>query len=176
MLLSQIWVQKLGWTLLHFLWQGTAIAVAYAVFRRVLARSLSAQGRYVLSCSALAAMAAAPPLTFVLIPNMPGSSAWTISAAESQRLLPAVVALWMLGVLAFSIRLVGGWRFASHLRSSSHPAPLEWQRHLERVAARVGGKAAGAPVGLVAGECPHGNRMAASGDPGACRVSHGIVS
>jgi hypothetical protein len=44
-LLSQFWIQRLGWTLLHFLWQGTAIAVVYAIFRNLLARSLSAQGR-----------------------------------------------------------------------------------------------------------------------------------
>jgi beta-lactamase regulating signal transducer with metallopeptidase domain len=143
MFLAQFWVQKLGWTLLHFLWQGTAIAVAYAVLRRLLARSLSAQGRYVLACAALVAMAVAPPLTFPLIPNglygnVGGTGSWTISAAESQRLLPAVVALWLLGVLAFSIRLFGGWRFAARLRSSSHSAPPEWQRHLESVAAQVG--------------------------------------
>jgi hypothetical protein len=56
-LVSQYWLQKLGWTLLHFLWQGTAIAVIYLVLRAVLGRSLSAQGRYVLACLALAAMA-----------------------------------------------------------------------------------------------------------------------
>jgi GWxTD domain-containing protein len=140
MFLSQFWVQKLGWTLLHFLWQGTAIAVAYAVLRRLLARSLSAQGRYMLACSALVAMAAAPLLTFFLIPTARGAGTWTISAAESQRLLPAVVALWLLGVLAFSIRLLGGWRFTSHLRSCSHPAPADWQQTLERIAARVGTK------------------------------------
>ncbi len=67
--LSQFWVQRLGWTLLHFLWQGTAITVVYAILRRLLARSLSAQGRYVLACAALMAMATAPPLTFLLIPN-----------------------------------------------------------------------------------------------------------
>ena len=111
MFLSRFRVQKLGWTLLHFLWQGTAIAVAYAVLRRLLARSLSEQGRYVLACAALAAMALAPALTFPLIPNTRGTAAnvtvahgapWTISTAESQR-LPAVVALWMLGVLIFTV-------------------------------------------------------------------------
>ncbi len=33
--LSQFWIQKLGWTLLHFLWQGTAIAMVYAAARAV---------------------------------------------------------------------------------------------------------------------------------------------
>jgi hypothetical protein len=132
--LSQFWVQRLGWTLLHFLWQGTAIVVVYAMLRRMLARSLGAQGRYGLACLALATMAAAPALTFLLIPDARGSVSWTLSATESQRLLPAVVGVWLLGVLAFSIRLFGGWRFAARLRSTSHPAPAEWQQTLERIA------------------------------------------
>ena len=33
---SQFRVQKLGWALLHFLWQGTMIAVVYAALRRLL--------------------------------------------------------------------------------------------------------------------------------------------
>jgi VWFA-related protein len=121
-------VQRLGWTLLHFLWQGTAIVVVYAILRRTLARSLGAQGRYVLACAALLTMAAAPPLTFLLIPDGRGTGSWTISAAASQRLLPGVVALWMVGVVIFSIRLLGGWRFTARLRSTSHPAPAVWQR------------------------------------------------
>lgn len=37
------WVQNLGWTLLHFLWQGTAIALLYAAVRFVAAGRLSPQ-------------------------------------------------------------------------------------------------------------------------------------
>jgi len=70
--LSQLWVQRLGWTLLHFLWQGTAIVMVYAMLRGLLARRLSAQGRYVLAGAALGAMAIAPPLTFLLMPNAGG--------------------------------------------------------------------------------------------------------
>lgn len=138
-LLSQFWVQRLGWTLLHFLWQGTVIALGYAILRNLLARSLlSAQGRYVLACGALLAMVIAPPLTFLVIPSASSTSSWTISAAESQRLLPAVVALWMLGSLTFSIRLLGGWRFTARMRSTAHPAPTEWQQTLQGIAARAG--------------------------------------
>src|SRR5580658_3688912 len=137
MLLPQFWVQRLGWTLLHFLWQGTAIVGVYAMLRRMLGRLLDAQGRYALACLALAAMTVAPPLTFVVIPDARGSAGWTLSAAESQRLLPVVVAVWLLGVLAFSIRLFGGWRFAARLRSTAHPAPAEWRPTLERIAAQV---------------------------------------
>ena len=151
--LSLFWVQRLGWTLLHFLWQGTAIALVYAMLRRLLARSLSAKGRYTLACAALAAMVIAPPLTFLLIPNVFGSSTliasaqvalWTVSPSESQRLMNGVVALWLLGVLGFSLRLFGGWRVTARLRSASYPAPAEWQQAVEQIAARLGGGLLGA--------------------------------
>ena len=35
---SQPWVERLGWTLVHFLWQGLAIAVIYEATRRGMAR------------------------------------------------------------------------------------------------------------------------------------------
>jgi hypothetical protein len=131
--LSQYWVQKLGWTLLHFLWQGTAIAVAYAMLRSPLARSLSAQQRYVLACMALVAMAIAPLLTFLFLPNVTGDApvaSWTISASESKRVMPGVVTVWLTGVLAFSVRLFGAWRYTTGMRTLSHPAPGEWQQVL----------------------------------------------
>jgi hypothetical protein len=137
--LSQLWVQRLGWTLVHFLWQGTVVAILYAALRGLLGRSLSAQGRYVLACLSLVAMTVAPLLTFLLIPKSGGSAvpavSWDISAAGSQQLLSSVVAAWLLGVVAFSVRLFGGWRFTARLRSVSHPAPAEWQQTLERTAA-----------------------------------------
>src|ERR1035438_7500150 len=90
---SQFWVQKLGWTLLHFLWQGTVIAVVYALIRRLTRRSLSAPGRYALACLALAAMAVTPPITFLLIPqggNLPAMPViqWNIPASAWQWMLP----------------------------------------------------------------------------------------
>ena len=84
--LSQFWVQRLGWTLLHFLWQGTAIVIVYAMLRnRLAAHSLSARGRYILACVALGAMAMAPLLTFLLLP---GPHARSVTVVSPQ------VALW----------------------------------------------------------------------------------
>jgi bla regulator protein blaR1 len=56
--------QRLAGSLIHFLWQGAVIAVVTAVCLRLLARR-SAEWRYAVSCVALAAMLAAPMLTFV---------------------------------------------------------------------------------------------------------------
>ena len=141
---QHLWVQRLGWALLHFLWQGTAIAIAFAILRRLAGRSLSAQGRYVLACLAFTAMTVAPALTFLMVSVAPQMSPpaqntlWSVSSSAWQRLLPGVVTLWLLGVLVFSLRLLGGWRFTARLRSTAHPAPPEWQQTVERIAACVG--------------------------------------
>jgi bla regulator protein BlaR1 len=54
-------VTRLGWTLVHFLWQGNLIAMLYAAVRHFVCR---ADGRYLLACAALASMMAAPLVTW----------------------------------------------------------------------------------------------------------------
>jgi beta-lactamase regulating signal transducer with metallopeptidase domain len=60
---AQNLVPCLGWTLVHFLWQGLAIAVWLMICLRVL-RAGSANQRYLADCAALAAMVLAPVITF----------------------------------------------------------------------------------------------------------------
>src|SRR4051794_32003358 len=66
-LFSQPWVERLGWSLVHFLWQGLSIAVLYAAAHRVVGRTWSPQVRYLLACVALTAMMAAPLVTYGLM-------------------------------------------------------------------------------------------------------------
>ena len=75
MLSSTAWVERLGWTLVHFLWQGLAIALLYAAARRIMARGSSPNGRYLLACAALAAMMAAPLATWRFIQQPDASPA-----------------------------------------------------------------------------------------------------
>ena len=56
------WTAVLGWTLIHFLWQGTAIALALAMALAVLPRR-AARMRYGAGCFALLLMLLAPALT-----------------------------------------------------------------------------------------------------------------
>lgn len=65
-LLDSALVQRLGWTLLHFLWQGGLIAVLAALGLRRLRRAGSS-ARYLWLLSGFAAMALAPPATFTLL-------------------------------------------------------------------------------------------------------------
>lgn len=161
LLSDQLWVNRLGWTLVHFLWQGLLIALAYAVARKVVRQS---QPRYVLACITLAILLAAPVVTFrILAPIRPvaanpyvgkvpvtsaaatdaaTSAAGTITLTAHMRrdvLMPWVVALWFAGAIVFWVRLTGGWLIAARMRRISiRQAPSDWQRILDRIKARIG--------------------------------------
>ena len=60
---SQALLQCLGWTLVHFLWQGLAIAVWLGLCLHALRRN-PANHRYLAGCAALLLMLASPLLTF----------------------------------------------------------------------------------------------------------------
>ncbi len=139
LLFSQPWVVRLGWALLHFLWQGTLIAVAFAVIRALLARSLSAHARYLLACATLGTMTIAPVLTYFAAATAAPVSWQVIPSFAWVQALPWLVLAWLGGVAVFSARLIGGWRLASRMRSASvRPAPAEWQQMLEGLIARMG--------------------------------------
>ena len=148
-------MERLGWTLLHFLWQGLALAVLYAAARRLV------RAHYLLGCAALAAMMMAPLVTwFVLAPadampemvariaNVPAQEPVTAVALpplsapmplQQPQFLFWVVTIWLAGALVFGVRLAGGWMVAARLRTVLvRPAPPEWQDALRRLAARIG--------------------------------------
>jgi beta-lactamase regulating signal transducer with metallopeptidase domain len=127
--LSPSTMHSLGWTLLHFLWQGTAVAALAAVLMTPCRR---ASARYALAVGALVLMLAAPVATFFfLTPSGASLPAKSSSARETQpananpvvartsagfsRLspsldtLPWLVEAWLLGVAFFSLRSAGGF-------------------------------------------------------------------
>jgi beta-lactamase regulating signal transducer with metallopeptidase domain len=63
-------VHRLGWALVHFVWQGAALAALAAVMLRCLRRRAAAV-RYLAACAALAAMVAVPAATLCLVPPAP---------------------------------------------------------------------------------------------------------
>ena len=64
--LSQPIVQRLGWTLVHFVWQGIAVAVFFGIVMSVIRRR-TANSRYVAACAALLLMLVLPPVTMQTI-------------------------------------------------------------------------------------------------------------
>jgi uncharacterized protein (TIGR03435 family) len=159
---AQPWVERLGLTLLHFLWQGAIIATIYAAARKGSRRTLGPNGRYALTCAALTAMAIVPVVTcFLLQGPGPDSATVTFAAPMStmridpprptsmslpndahpvmpERLLSWVVAFWLFGGTGFSLRLLSGWVLAERLRYRMvRPAPAEWQQTLDRLRSRL---------------------------------------
>lgn len=154
----------LGWTLVHFLWQGAAVGALYALLRRML-RNKSPVTRYNLALVTLIAMAVMPVVTFIHLSAAPvsGSTALTLgnftvlSAAELRShtpmftswldaaqswlrpLLSWAVLLWFLGVLVMSIRIGYGWRHARFLRRTADFAPLpQWNAIVKDLSGRLG--------------------------------------
>ena len=81
-------VQRLGWTLMHSLWQVAAVAAGMAVGLVALRRA-TANARYLAALLTLGAMAAAPAVTFVLVPVEPAPQPVTdMWALEPSATLP----------------------------------------------------------------------------------------
>jgi beta-lactamase regulating signal transducer with metallopeptidase domain len=132
-------VETLGWTLLHFLWQGAAAALVLAVVNAWLRRSPEA--RYLAAAATLAAMTALPAGTLALLAQRagrpdPGIGSQASSAAAAfvtapipfqggrsadvaawvAPALPWLVGGWCLGVAVLSIHSLGGWMLAQRLK------------------------------------------------------------
>ncbi|MFY9553948.1 MAG: M56 family metallopeptidase [Blastocatellia bacterium] len=85
--LSSPLFQALGWTLIHFIWQGALIAILFAC-ASVMLRRFTANARYMAACGAMFLMLAAPAATmFIISSSSPGSiveerAAFAIQAAQ----------------------------------------------------------------------------------------------
>ncbi len=76
-ILAADWITRLGWTLLHSLWEIALVAAVLALLLSALRRG-SANMRYLAACGGLAIMAIVPILTFSVLPE---SQAPDITAA-----------------------------------------------------------------------------------------------
>jgi beta-lactamase regulating signal transducer with metallopeptidase domain len=124
-------MHSLGWALLHFLWQGTAIAAVAAVAMALCRRTST---RYLVGLAALVLMLLAPLATFLFYSQQhsrvaDATKTWTRAAASksaaiafvvcatnelstvtpSRDALPWLVEAWLLGVAFFSLRSAGGF-------------------------------------------------------------------
>src|SRR5215211_5972499 len=59
-------VQRLGWVLVHSLWQGTAVGFLLVMALGAMRRT-SANARYLAACVAIVLFAAAPLMTFLVL-------------------------------------------------------------------------------------------------------------
>ncbi|WP_052321632.1 M56 family metallopeptidase [Ralstonia sp. A12] len=145
-------VQALGWALLHFLWKGTLLSLAAALFLR-LTRGSRPQIRYIVLCAALALC--------VLVPLIDGYREFTAMTAASvvidpaqavpvwlqQAAVPAlseapmlwVVVAWLLGVGLMTVRVVVGLAWVHRLAHATQACTNDaWQACVSALAQRCG--------------------------------------
>ena len=144
-------VRALGWTLVHFLWEGAAIG---AVLASALAWMKTARMRYLAACLALGAMPAACVFTYLtLLPEQAhyrlalGAMAQVAAGSGSPLTPPSgfgadlpdwAVPAWLAGVLLLEARTLAGWMAARRLRGSGVcAAPAAWRERLARLAERM---------------------------------------
>ena len=130
-------VRALGWTLIHFLWQGVLLA---ALLRIILPACRSAASRHNCALLTLALMALAPIATFFSIQAITAAApraanAGSLSFAPG---MPVLVLLWLAGVAALSLRALAGWHIAQSLKHRGTLAvPTDLFRRCESLRRRL---------------------------------------
>jgi len=159
--------EAVAWTLIHFCWQAAAISAVYRLLSLMLARR-SAEARYTAALASMLLMlvlaagtlawelrsepAAAPlanaaaSLAAPLAGDFPRIAAPGFIASQPvaqhitlATLLPWIDGLWVAGVLALSIRSLGGWWYLRRLRLSAiSQAPDAVRASFDRICAALG--------------------------------------
>ena len=133
-------LRTLGWTLLHFIWQGAGLAALFAVGAAV---CRSAPARYALAVGALVLMLASPVITFTWLRaqtssavriGAEGATTWAETSTQNATALSGpraplagsrteqpmgmlwLVEAWFLGVLLLSLRTAGGLILIERMR------------------------------------------------------------
>src|SRR3989454_1112401 len=133
-------LRTLGWTLLHFIWQGAGLAALFAVGAAV---CRSASARYALAVGALVLMLVSPVITFTWLraqtnpavqTGAEGATTWAGTSTRNATALSGsraplagsrteqpmgmlwLVEAWFLGVLLLSLRTAGGLFLIERMR------------------------------------------------------------
>jgi GWxTD domain-containing protein len=144
----------LGWTLFHSLWECAIVAVVLLV---ALSFIRSSQTRYAVACLALLANLIAFACTLVLAWPQVGAGAAlaggtiqltsatgfyglgkTIAGIRASNVMPWLAPVWIVGVIVFQLRSLGGWIAARRLRNRGVCRAADvWQERLIQLRARV---------------------------------------
>lgn len=146
-------VGSIGWTLVHFLWQGTLVGCATAVGLTLL-RNARPESRYLVACTGLFLCLAWPALELALrlggdtgsrgdaavlfaaglVAGSPIDAGWSVLLAGH---LAWIVGTWALCALALAARMALGVFWIERAAAQEHVDPA-WQARLERLAAAFG--------------------------------------
>ncbi|MFO7257530.1 MAG: M56 family metallopeptidase [Bacteroidota bacterium] len=158
--------EAIGWTLLHSLWQGLVV-VLLAKLALHWIPSNRPNVRYAVALSGLALIVICSVVTLSLSlpdqqdtrsttayyhaviapvvksPSSPAPATFIREAAHSiEAQMPTILALWMTGVLLFTLRLAFGWAYITRLRATAVPVSEPWSGLLEDIKGELGIKTA----------------------------------
>jgi D-alanyl-D-alanine endopeptidase (penicillin-binding protein 7) len=145
-------VASVGWTLLHFLWQGALVGCATAIAMTVL-RNARPESRYLVACTGLFLCLAWPALELALrlrgdsgtggdamvlfaaglVAGSPVDEGWGALLAGQ---LSWIVGTWAVCALAMALRMVAGLLWIG--RAAQEGQDPAWQARIERMAAAFG--------------------------------------
>lgn len=131
-------LSALGWAVVHFLWQGAAVALVVVILLGAVRQSSAA--RYLIVCLGLAACTLAFLVTLGLmwpsaataIPSataLSGVELWLHRESTPIEPVECIAWLWLAGVAALSARLVVQWCAMTRLRTQAVSSPdHQWQQ------------------------------------------------
>lgn len=138
---AHLFMAALGLTLIHFLWQGAAIAAACKVATLFRPKP---RDQYVLGLAALLAMAVAGVATLAIemarVSSMTGAAGagGATPTLDLTALLPWLDAAWLAGVSALGLRTLVGLKRIHSLSTQSQPVPDVLAQRFARMLARAG--------------------------------------
>lgn len=153
--LQQDWINSLGWTLLHSLWQYALIATVCALIL-FFTKPFSANFRYLIALSSLAVGILISAITFykyqqasieiIIKPSQQNSAVQFFTENNGfnlvsfiENFMNSVVIAWLFGFLIYSLKIFLDYRYCQHLKNQHlSPTPEKWQRILTELAAKVG--------------------------------------
>ena len=162
-LLTGDWAHRLGWTLLHSLWQALVIFSALAVCLRLIPAQRS-RLRYALACTSLLVVVLSSSITYISVDTAgpPGAhiqeramSYVTVAAYSSQHVSTAsqifsgissfisihmswILTAWVAGFLFFALRFVLGLIYNQKLITSAIRVENEWAAYIQHTAVKLG--------------------------------------
>ncbi|HTF95349.1 MAG TPA: M56 family metallopeptidase [Cellvibrio sp.] len=154
-LLQQDWINSLGWTLLHSLWQHALIAICCALLL-TLNKQGSANSRYLTSALGVFLSALTSAITFYQYQQ--ASSEIVIRPSQTSTLIPqfyepnvlsmldvisahigSITFVWLLGVAVCGLRMLLAYKYCQQLKKHFITAtPEKWQDIFAMLATKVG--------------------------------------
>lgn len=154
-LLQQDWINSLGWTLLHSLWQYAVIAISCALLL-FFSKNFSANTRYLIALGSLVLGTLISLITFnnyqqasaeiimrpaqqvAVIPFFTENNLFSLESFINEH-INSLVVIWLCGFLVCSLKTLLDYRYCQKIKNQHiSSTPEQWQCIFTTLAAKVG--------------------------------------